>query len=529
MNSSFYYKHFGISHAPFAISPQPDFFFGGASRDNYLKELIHFAKYGEGIALLVGEVGSGKTMLISMLLRNISKDKDFVTILINSSMKSEKELIRSIALQLELKEDKNVRFQIEKKLIDNFASGMRTIVIVDEAQSISQECLEYIRLLSNLETSRGKMLQVIIAAQPEILSTLASFEMRAFSDRVTLHIGMRELTIIEIRYYIDHRIRLAGYRGDRLFDDSSIKLITEISGGLNRRIHLLADKALMAAYADSSQTVRVEHVNISAKELFTNKQLVKKKKTNLFSNKYFNPQYAFSSILLVVIIIAIVNSNLFSKSDVESQLSASTKSNVNENQQPKPIETKAEELSIKNETSKPVEPTVNQVTPESTEENNISTTSVFPQVLVKVSEKAVKKEEEEQFNQELIKKLERYNRKVNWHFESSKKEYPKTTDTYRKSKLVLAKANENEWYVRILSIKYHSPESTEALVSSMQNVNLPEQNKLVVYRYQNMLRAIVTGFQSQQQANNNIRDLMQRYEGVIETKYFYSLPITHLF
>lgn len=529
MNNRFFYEYFGIVCPPFGISPQPDFFYGGASREDYLRELIHFVRHGEGIAIITGEVGSGKTMEISMLLRKLANEKDFVIVLINSSMQNLDELIRAIALQLDINEQEHLRFQIEKKLIMNFAKGVRTLVIIDEAQYIPKEGLEFIRLLSNLETPQGKMLQVLLAGQPEILTTLAEFDMRAFCDRITLHIPLRELNDLETRSYIDHRLRLAGYRGDSLFNDSAIKLISEYSKGLSRRIHLLADKSLMAAYVESCRVVNVEHVKKAIDDSFDNKKSLNPdiyKPNKSSNNLLLISKYKVASLILIPLslVFAIFGTYKFFTS--------------NSNPSPQVL---PQSSSPTTPTTQSQNPNINhqsvvstQVVVPSIVDNSKDEYSKFPYEIPKASEKVrvinTNLEEKTTLSEvEIQNKLAVFNRKINWQLPENSSQLPNTVVSFRNSQINLANVTNTQWAVRIYSQVQTSFQQMEELIIKLQKVTLPENHKLVIYRYENYLRAIVTGYESQAQANEGVYNLASLFRNHIPTQNFYSQPIKHLF
>jgi MSHA biogenesis protein MshM len=270
-----YTRHFGLSQPPFGLSPQPACFYGGAKREAALQQLHYFAQVGEGIALVSGEVGSGKTMLLTMLLRNCREQKSdtVVPILINRMMLSIEDVLHSLAEQLQVNTQgvtqSHLQASMENALLKSFAEGKRTVVVVDEAHTLPTQCLEWLRLLTNLETPQGKMLQLMLFAQPEILPRLNKPELRALADRITLKIFLLGMNTSETKHYLNHRLHHAGFRGDPLFTDAAVALIARHTGGLLRRVNVLADQALLAAYAQGHTQVTKAHIHLAIAEINT--------------------------------------------------------------------------------------------------------------------------------------------------------------------------------------------------------------------------------------------------------------------
>lgn len=267
--TTLYLEHFRLEKAPFGLSPQPNFFFGGAERESSLRALTHFAYHGEGVALITGEVGVGKTMLLTMLMEQCKEPsrakENLKPILINRLMMHRNDVIEAIAKQLGIEERQDgsaTQWQsaIEQQMINLYAQGARCLILIDEAHTLPSESLEWLRMLTNLETASGKLLQLILFAQPEILPRLAGDELRALADRITLHITLRYFDVAECRSYINHRLHHAGNRMGDLFSADAVANLAQASLGLTRRLHILADKALLAAYVEGASRVEWAHV-----------------------------------------------------------------------------------------------------------------------------------------------------------------------------------------------------------------------------------------------------------------------------
>ena len=263
---SLYLEHFGLREPPFRITPHTDFFFTGANRGPTLDALIYAITQDEGIVKVTGEVGSGKTMLCRMLLERLPDNVESLY-LANPSL-SRDELLGAIADDLGIPADgKSTHSKIralQDALVERYAAGKRVVVLIDEAHAMPAESLEEIRLLSNLESKSAKLLQIALFAQPELDERLAANDMRQLRERVTQHFGLSPLKPGEVAGYIDFRLRAAGYHGPSPFTPRAIEYIAKVSEGLSRRINILADKALLAAFSQGGHQVDSAEVRIAA-------------------------------------------------------------------------------------------------------------------------------------------------------------------------------------------------------------------------------------------------------------------------
>ena len=265
---SLYLEHFGLREPPFRITPHTDFFFTGANRGPTLDALIYAITQDEGIVKVTGEVGSGKTMLCRMLLERLPADVESLY-LANPSL-SRSEILGAIADELGIPADGKTTHSmirtLQDALVERYAAGKRVVILIDEAHAMPAESLEEIRLLSNLESKATKLLQIALFAQPELDDRLAANDMRQLRERITQHFNLAPLKVGEVGGYIDFRLRAAGYRGPNLFTARAIDQITRISEGLSRRINILADKALLAAYSGGAHQVDMAEVRIAAQD-----------------------------------------------------------------------------------------------------------------------------------------------------------------------------------------------------------------------------------------------------------------------
>ncbi len=254
---SLYLEHFGMREPPFRITPHTDFFFTGANRGPTLDALIYAITQDEGIVKVTGEVGSGKTMLCRMLLERLPANVE--TLYLANPSLSRSEILGAIADELGIPTDGKATHSLTRALQDaliaRYAEGKRVVLLIDEAHAMPAESLEEIRLLSNLESKATKLLQIALFAQPELDERLAATDMRQLRERITQHFNLAPLKQADVAAYIEFRLRAAGYHGPNPFTDEAIRLITRISEGLSRRINIIADKALLAAYAKGSHKV----------------------------------------------------------------------------------------------------------------------------------------------------------------------------------------------------------------------------------------------------------------------------------
>ncbi len=267
--SSLYLDHFGLTKPPFQITPDLDFFFSGGRRGDILTALLHVAAHDEGIITLVAEVGSGKTLLARLMINRLAPDV-CVAYLANPCF-SRDEIIVAIARDLGLA---TLQGSIESKLaalqqelLRRHAAGQRVLLVIDEAHAMPAESLEEVRLLSNLETGQHKLINIMLFGQPELDTLLAEPRLRQVRDRVIHRFELPPLQTSEVSAYIDHRLRAAGWQGAGLFTTAALGRLVKASGGRARRINLLADKALLAAYAQNAAHVEVSHVNDAVREL----------------------------------------------------------------------------------------------------------------------------------------------------------------------------------------------------------------------------------------------------------------------
>jgi MSHA biogenesis protein MshM len=263
-----YLEHFGLKEPPFRITPHTDFFFQGANRGATLDALLYAITHDEGIVKVSGEVGSGKTMLCRVLMERLPATVETIYLANPSLSRDEMLLAIGDELKLELEKDRPTRVirALQERLVRLFGEGRRVVVLIDEAHAMPDESLEEIRLLSNLESNRHKLLQIVLFGQPELDEHLDTAEMRQLKERITHSFRLEPLVRDDIENYIDFRMRAAGYRGPKVFTPEAIKGIARASQGLTRRVNILADKALLAAFAGGTHGVTAVEVRRAVRD-----------------------------------------------------------------------------------------------------------------------------------------------------------------------------------------------------------------------------------------------------------------------
>ena len=262
-----YQAHFGLREAPFGLTPDTSFFFNGPQSQKALNTLLVAARNGEGFIKITGEVGTGKTFLCRKFMQSLGPG--FVTAYIPNPNLPPQALILALADELAVLLPKDAdQHQLLKsinlRLLNLAAQGKRVLLCLDEAQAIPVDSLEALRLLTNLETEKRKLLQIVLFGQPELDAKLALPEIRQLAQRITFHYHLGPLSRDDVEFYVAHRLRVAGFGGARLFSASAISRLYRASGGIPRLVNILAHKALMLCYGQGRQQVTAAHVAAAA-------------------------------------------------------------------------------------------------------------------------------------------------------------------------------------------------------------------------------------------------------------------------
>jgi MSHA biogenesis protein MshM len=258
-----YLRHFGLSELPFGITPDPSFVFSGTAHQEALNTLLVAVHSGESIVKITGEVGTGKTLLCRRFLASVGAS--FVTAYIPNPNLEPRTLLLALAEELGVDVDPAVdQYHLLKglnqALLDHAKQNRAVVLCLDEAQAMPLASLEAVRLLSNLETEKRKLLQLVLFGQPELDDKLNDPSVRQIKQRISFQYRLGTLNRGELDRYIAHRLRVAGHRGRRLFSAAAVRKLNYASRGTPRMVNILAHKALLAAFGEGSESVRRRHV-----------------------------------------------------------------------------------------------------------------------------------------------------------------------------------------------------------------------------------------------------------------------------
>lgn len=264
-----YLEHFQLTELPFRLSPDPAFLFLSkhhARAKAYMESTIWFT---DGFVVITGEIGSGKTTLIETFLHEL--EKDVVVAQVAQTQVSPIEFLQAVLVQFGFSPFKMRKAELlatlNQFLVEQYAAGRRVLLIVDEAQNLSNRVLEEIRLLSGVETTKEKVLRIILAGQPELNDKLESAEMVQLAQRVRLRFHLTALTFEDTHAYVLHRLEVAGSHGRKIFTDDTFPVIYRYTGGVPRLINTLCDTAMMGAYALDKKHIGIEALNAAIEEL----------------------------------------------------------------------------------------------------------------------------------------------------------------------------------------------------------------------------------------------------------------------
>ena len=264
-----YEKHFSFKHKPFELVPDPDFFFQSSTHKKAITYLDYGIKEKAGFILLTGEIGSGKTTIIRNLIKYLGSSIKLSRV--NNTMVSSEQLISVInedfGLEIDGKTKTRLLSELNEFLIEQYSRKIQPILLIDEAQNLSVDLLEEIRLLSNLETDRAKLLQIILVGQPELKKTLMLSELIQLRQRISINYHISPLSIDETGEYIKHRLTIAGNPDAIKLDDDVLHIIYQFSRGIPRLINILCDYVLLAAFVEGVSEVTVEVVREVAMDL----------------------------------------------------------------------------------------------------------------------------------------------------------------------------------------------------------------------------------------------------------------------
>lgn len=262
-----YESHFGLRELPFGLTPDTSFFFACSTYQEALNTLLLAARNGEGFIKITGEVGNGKTLLCRKFLSSLG-DR-YVAAYIPNPYLDPRGLLLALAEEFRVALPKDIdQHQLLKALtlalLDFAKQGKRVLVCLDEAQAMPLESLEALRLLTNLETQKRKLMQVVLFGQPELDHNLRHESVRQLRQRISFQYQLGGLRKDELDLYLSHRLNVAGYQGGRLFNKAAVNLLHRLSEGIPRLVNILAHKALLLAYGEGEQLVLPRHIQTSA-------------------------------------------------------------------------------------------------------------------------------------------------------------------------------------------------------------------------------------------------------------------------
>lgn len=266
-----YAAYFGLKENPFTLSPQPGYLFLSEQHRDALNYLIYGIKEKKGFVLISGGIGTGKTTLCRTLLNLL--DASVETALIFNTAISDVELLEAVATEFGI--DVSGEAGTKKAYVDalnafllaNFAAGKNAVLLIDEAQNLSHGVLEQIRMLSNLETEKEKLLQIILIGQPELKAALALPALRQLNERITVRYDLQPLSQGEVVTYINHRLGVAGGPGTVHFTAGAYRQVYYFSEGIPRRINALCDRALLIAYTKNTSRIDRKMIRLAARDI----------------------------------------------------------------------------------------------------------------------------------------------------------------------------------------------------------------------------------------------------------------------
>lgn len=264
-----YLEHFKLSEQPFRLTPDPEFLYWSkqhARAKAYMESTIWLA---DGFVVITGEIGSGKTTLLQSFLSEV--DDDVVYAVVSQTQLTPTEFLQSVLTEFGFKPFNKRKVELldmlNMFLIEQYSSGKKVVLIIDEAQNLSRKVLEEVRMISGIETHKEKVLRIILAGQPELKDTLDSDRLKQLVQRVRLRFHIGPLDRRELREYIERRLSVAGRKSADLFSDDSFDVVYRFSGGIPRLINTLCDTALLCAFADEKDTIEAIDVIAAAEEL----------------------------------------------------------------------------------------------------------------------------------------------------------------------------------------------------------------------------------------------------------------------
>jgi MSHA biogenesis protein MshM len=263
-----YLAHFGLREFPFGLTPDTGYFFAGAGVQAALNTLLVAIDSGEGLIKIVGEVGSGKTLLCRYLLNQLEAEGAATAYIPNPHLEPEtlnRALLKELGGDARRGRGQGLTKSLEMRLLELAKANRRAVALIDEAQAMPLESLEALRLISNLETEKRKLLQIVLFGQPELDARLADPAVRQIRSRIAFHDRLAPLTAAETPAYLMHRTTQAGATRP-LFDPVAARKLHRASGGIPRLLNILAHKALLLAFGEGTEQALPRHVRLAGRD-----------------------------------------------------------------------------------------------------------------------------------------------------------------------------------------------------------------------------------------------------------------------
>jgi general secretion pathway protein A len=265
-----YKEFFGLRANPFNVNPDPRYLFLTRHTEEALACLTYGIQSRKGFVLLTGEVGTGKTTLINKLLEWLRLQQVATAFIFNSRLNTAQFLdymMADFGIPCDSKDKSQILLRLYNWLLDRYRAGETAVLIVDEAQNLTEEVLEEIRMLTNLETFTEKLLQIVLVGQPELEEKLRQPQLRQLRQRLSLRAKTHELTLAETKAYVQQRLRIAGSNGQGIFDPEAVIAIHRYANGIPRVINLLCEHCLVSAFVDQQNVIRPAVVDNVARDL----------------------------------------------------------------------------------------------------------------------------------------------------------------------------------------------------------------------------------------------------------------------
>lgn len=264
-----YLDHYGLKEPPFDITPNPRFLFFSPKHREAFNHLLYGIRERKGFVQLTGDVGAGKTTVCRAMMEQLGQQ--YATALILNPVLTPEQLVRAIAMEFGLNVSGMNQLEtvatLNTFLLQQVEQQKETVLIIDEAQDMTNELLEQVRLLSNLETDDRKLLQIVLMGQPELRDRLNDFSLRQLRQRITVRYHLRPLTRTEVGQYVHHRLQISGAKGSPYFTPAAVWRIHSYSKGIPRLINAVCDKCLLAGFVQSKDRVDFKMVGRAIREL----------------------------------------------------------------------------------------------------------------------------------------------------------------------------------------------------------------------------------------------------------------------